>query len=120
MALSGNKGEWSEVYAFLRLLADGKLFAADERLNRTDNMFFPIIKILREEVTGCKYEYYPNSKMSEVCISSNGRQVLSLPAKDFDTEAKRLFDNISGRGAGTGAFEIPDTEAFIRRINVNK
>ncbi|RTK92254.1 MAG: HpaII family restriction endonuclease [Rickettsiales bacterium] len=28
-----NKGEWSEFYTFLRLLADGKLYAADANLN---------------------------------------------------------------------------------------
>lgn len=31
MALSGNKGEWSEIYALLRLLADGLLYEGDER-----------------------------------------------------------------------------------------
>jgi len=29
-----NKGEWSEVYVFLKLLAEGKLYAADKDLNR--------------------------------------------------------------------------------------
>lgn len=55
--IRGNKGEWSEIYAFLRLLANGEIFAADEQLNRIENMFFPIIKIIREEVRGLKYEY---------------------------------------------------------------
>ena len=27
--LKGNKGEWSEVYVLLRLLADGKIYATD-------------------------------------------------------------------------------------------
>ena len=27
--LKGNRGEWSEVYAFLRILADGEITAAD-------------------------------------------------------------------------------------------
>ena len=31
--LSGNKGEWSEIYVFLHALAVGKLYAADENLN---------------------------------------------------------------------------------------
>jgi len=41
MGITGNRGEWSEVYAFLRLLADGKLFSADENLDRIEDMFFP-------------------------------------------------------------------------------
>ena len=36
--LSGNKGEWSEIYAFLRLLEIKKLYAADAELNKKDDM----------------------------------------------------------------------------------
>ena len=28
----GNKGEWSEFYAFIKILTDKKVFAADENL----------------------------------------------------------------------------------------
>ena len=28
--LSGNKGEWSEIYIFLKLMSDGKVYAADK------------------------------------------------------------------------------------------
>ena len=34
MALRGNKGEWSEAYAFIKLLGEGKVYAADENLKR--------------------------------------------------------------------------------------
>ena len=43
--LSGNKGEWSEIYAFLRLLEIKKLYAADAELNKKDDMFYNIIKL---------------------------------------------------------------------------
>ena len=120
MAIKGNKGEWSEAYAFLRLLADGKLFAADEQLNRIGTMFFPILKILREEVVGSKYEYLPDSATSEIRIFLNDTHVLSLPANELDTEASNLLADIVGHGTGRGAFEIPNTESFIHRIFVNK
>ena len=35
--ISGNKGEWSEFYAFLKLLCDNKLYAADENLEKLEN-----------------------------------------------------------------------------------
>jgi hypothetical protein len=47
--LSGNKGEWSEIYVFLKLLAEGKLNAADADLNAISSIYYPIIKILRQE-----------------------------------------------------------------------
>jgi len=32
--ITGNKGEWSEAYVFLKLLGDGKLYAADQNLKK--------------------------------------------------------------------------------------
>ena len=42
MKLAKNKGEWSELYAFLKLLSLGRLYAADENVKRIDNVFFMI------------------------------------------------------------------------------
>lgn len=120
MTITGNKGEWSETYAFLRLLADGKLFAADENLDCIQNMFFPIIKIIREETLGTPYEYKPNKENSEVEVYLNNKQILNLPAKIFETEANQLFAEINSHRAGVGAFKIERTESFIRSIYVNK
>ena len=50
--IKGNKGEWSEIYVLLRLLADGKIYAADSDLNKLEDIYFPIIKIIREEIKG--------------------------------------------------------------------
>ena len=50
--LSGNKGEWSEIYVFLRLLAMGKLYAADAELNKLSDVFYNILNILRSENIG--------------------------------------------------------------------
>ena len=55
--ITGNKGEWSEAYVLLRLLAQGRMYAANEHLEQIDSMYFPIIKILREEIKDRKYEY---------------------------------------------------------------
>ena len=37
--LSGNKGEWIEVYVFLRLLKIKKLYATDAELNISERVF---------------------------------------------------------------------------------
>ena len=37
MALKGNKGEWSELYAFFKLLSDGCIYCGDAYLNRYDD-----------------------------------------------------------------------------------
>ena len=47
--MKGNKGEWSEIYVLLRLLAYGKLFAADENVDKLDDIFFPILNSAMSE-----------------------------------------------------------------------
>ena len=53
--ITGNKGEWSEAYVLLRLLAQGRIYAADENLEQIDEMYFPILKVLREEIQNRQY-----------------------------------------------------------------
>jgi hypothetical protein len=120
MAITGNKGEWSEVYVLLRLLADGKLFAADESLNRIGNMFFPIMKIIREEVAGSRYEYYPDVQNAKIAVFLNDNPVLTVPTVDFENAAASLLNDMNNHGSGKGTFEIPQSESFIKRIYVQK
>lgn len=44
-----NIGEWSEIYAFFKLLADGKLYCGDGQLNRYDEKYYPILEIFRND-----------------------------------------------------------------------
>ena len=90
--LKGNKGEWSEIYVLLRLLADGKIYAADSELNKLEDIFFPIIKIIREEVTGEVKEYFPGRSIS---IYFNGEKIKELPFECFDSEAQALLSVIN-------------------------
>jgi hypothetical protein len=120
MAITGNKGEWSEAYAFLRLLADGRLFAADERLERLEHMYFPIIKIFREDVVGVSCHYCPDTNNGEVQIFENDVYVSSLPIVKFSEEADSLLLEINASKPGKGTFDIPNTEAFLKTIFVNK
>ena len=46
--MKGNKGEWSELYTFFKLLAEGKLFSADENLEKTKS-FVQLLSIYRKD-----------------------------------------------------------------------
>ena len=41
MKFSANKGEWSELYAFFKLLAQGKLYSGDGQLKIIPDKFYP-------------------------------------------------------------------------------
>lgn len=54
MEITGNKGEWSEFYAFIKILTDGKIFTADKNLEILKENFYIVLKIIREESAGPK------------------------------------------------------------------
>ncbi|MDR0221070.1 MAG: HpaII family restriction endonuclease [Lachnospiraceae bacterium] len=112
MAILGNKGEWSELYVFLRLLADGKLYAADENLNKIDTMFFPIIKIIREDTIGQRKEYRTGSDIRFMVEDD----IIRIPAKRFYDEADCLLQTIIA--ASGSRFSAEKTEEFMKLINV--
>lgn len=115
--LTGNKGEWSEIYAFLRILGDGKLFAADADLNRIKEVYFPVIKIIREEFKGKKYLYITGTDI-EVWLNDNC--LITIPADIFTTEADNLFHYIDTMGKKSGAFAVTPTESFMNKIYVSR
>ena len=108
--LTGNKGEWSEIYALFKLLGDNQLFAGDADLNKVEELFYPIIKIIRNE-NGGHFEYEINA---DLVIISGGKEKLRIPVKTFTDQAAKLLANIKG---ATGAFSIPEVEAFMASIN---
>ena len=108
--LSGNKGEWSEIYALFKLLGDKQLFAGDADLNKVEELFYPIIKIIRYE-SGGNFEYEING---DLVIISGGKEQLRIPVKTFTEQSIKLLATIK---ASNGAFSIPEIETFMNSIN---
>lgn len=108
--LTGNKGEWSEIYALFKLLGDKQLFAGDADLNKVEELFYPIIKIIRNE-SGGRFEYELNG---DLVIVSGGKEKLRIPVKTFKEQSVKLLTKIKG---STGAFSIPEVEEFMKSIN---
>lgn len=63
-----NRGEWAELYVFLRLLGTGRLHAADSGLNCKADSFLEVSKVLRCEASGepTVYAIDPTSGMVTV------------------------------------------------------
>ena len=59
-----NKGEWSEVYIFFKVIADRKLYAADSKFNVIKDVFLDVISVIREEVVDQIYCYKTGDKVS--------------------------------------------------------
>lgn len=111
MALSGNKGEWSGIYALFKLLGERTVYAGDENLEKIKNLFYPIVMILRQEKDG-DIDYVIRDSLIHI-LSSDGRELLNIPAGEFLKEAGTLFRAIQ---EGKGSFSIPDTETFMEKV----
>ena len=108
--LTGNKGEWSEIYALFKLLGDKQLFAGDADLNKVEELFYPIIKIIRNE-NGGDFEYEING---DLVIISGGKEKLRIPVKTFTEQASKLLTKIKEE---KGTFGISEVEEFMTSIN---
>lgn len=113
MPLKGNKGEWSEIYTLLKILADKELCSGDSNLNKIEKLMFPIIKVLREESEGT-YEY--SYKDNLIIIKSNA-EVFNVPVLEFRKQAVVLFNELLK--SQKGAFSIPEIENFITSFGCN-
>ncbi len=109
-----NKGEWSELYTFLRLLADGKLYAADADLNKIENEFYPIIKIIRQSKNHKNPLFYmvEEGKIA-IVASENETQIKQIPTEDFSINAEKLLKIIKSSKASFEAEEIQEFTSHI-------
>lgn len=115
MALTGNKGEWSEVYTLFRLLGEGRVYAGDANLNKL-NLYYPILNIIREE--SFRYEYKPDMEQNVVVIDEDGNEYARIPMDKFMEESHSLLNTI--KNTQKRAFEIPSTECFMSEIGCTK
>lgn len=115
--LSGNKGEWSEIFVFLRALSVGKLYAADENLNRVNDVFYNIIHIVRNENIGV-LEFRVDRSNNMITVYNTETQLIlsELPMEVFAREAYELYNEIVS--ANTPSFSVDETEKFLNGIGV--
>lgn len=115
MPITGNKGEWSEIYTLFRLLGEGKVHAGDANMNKME-LYYPIINIIRAESQ--KYEYRPDIEQNIVIIDGDGNEYARIPMDRFVEESHNLLTKI--KASKQRAFEVPASESFMKEIGCTK
>ena len=116
MRITGNRGEWSELYALLQLMYTGKLYAADENANCIDDVYFPIIRILRNQSTPEQVDFVIHD--NDVDILLCGVKVSSIDKKRLDRMARLIYLGIL---AGSDhAFEIEGAQDTMQQMHVDR
>lgn len=107
-----NKGEWSELYVFFSILADGKLYAADESLNRIEHTFYSVLKVIREN------KEYIRHEANKLILIRSEFEKLEIPIQKFvDLAPKLLYDIQISSGS---SFAIPEISDLLKDIGVSK
>lgn len=113
--MAANRGEWAELYVLFKLLGDGKIYAADENLNKNPNSYLEVLRIFREEANNVLTEY---RRGLNVDIYIKDEPVISISATDFVHNADILLQTIntsSGR-----SFDVSEeTAEFMNASQVH-
>ena len=84
MAFEATKREWSELYAFFRLLADGKVYAGTPEVKINKELAWPVAMIQREEHDGTFSAFrtpaYATGRHCG-CRQCQHRQFVGIPAR---------------------------------------
>lgn len=97
---TANKGEWAEIYVLCRLLGEGRLYSADNHLEKIPGSYVEILKIIREEIAGAITEYRRDLEGGTVEISTRDGQSVVVAASEFEENASCFFkylNDVSGR-----------------------
>ena len=114
--MKGNIGEWSELYTMFKLLADGKLYAADADTNKLPDIYYDVLKIIRGKEND-KLEYRRNGEI-KVVNAATGEIVCTVPVSSFIEQTEKLLHGIfEKKGENVkGAFELPETWNFAQSV----
>lgn len=110
--ITGNKGEWSEVYTLFKLLGDGVVYAGDADMNKISSLFYPIISVIRQEEKRMKYD--PETKSKVVIVYADDKEVMRVPMDSFAKKALELLDEI--KKAEGRSFSLQSIEGFMHSV----
>ena len=99
MELKGNRGEWSELYTFFKLLADGCLFCGDAKLNRYDEKYYPILEVFRDDAPN-RNSYKIQTAKNNILVAGETVSI-EISQERFKQEAEALLERIKNMNSNT-------------------
>lgn len=119
MKTGNNKGEWSEFYAFLKILEERKIFAADKNLEIIDGKFFVFHKIIREEKDEAVKIYDISQAPTQVLITDeDGRLLKEFDSDSLKEKTLKIFERI--KNEKSRSFNIPEAEDLMKELLCTK
>lgn len=115
----GNRGEWSEIYTLLRLLADGQLHLGDAELRPIEGLVLPILYVLRSEGKDTEeHRYQIQDERIELTLPGAEDSPISLSRQHLQEEADRLLATI--KSAKETTFSIPEVTPLLSELHIEQ
>jgi hypothetical protein len=119
MKTGNNKGEWSEFYAFLKILEERKIFAADKNLEIIDGKFFVFHKIIREEKDEDLKIYDISQFPTQVLITDeDGRLLKKFDSDSLKEKTLKIFERI--KNEKSPSFDVPEAQELMKELLCTK
>lgn len=114
MKTTKNKGEWTEIYSFLKIINDKKLILADSQLATSNNSsFFNISKVSTLNISEEVQLFDDNC----VVLRSDGNEsVIPIASIISDEVLQKLFLQIK---SGSATFNIPDFDTIQNKLGLS-
>jgi len=115
---SGNKGEWSEPYVVLKLLADGRLSQADKDMLPSADDFSNVLEVIRGDTAGSLSD---DGAVVFTFVDAHGQQHnLHTNQTRLALQASRLFKSICAIREKKGAFELKQEEGDLKFLGFRR
>lgn len=112
--VSGNKGEWSELYVLGFLLANGGAHAADGNQNPKIDSFYKILEVFLEGQSDESFRHYKIGETT-VDILSLDKTLSTIDRKDIKAMLEELLTAIQ-EGGETSTFKIDTGYKLMKKL----
>jgi len=109
-----NKGEWSEFYTLLKLLADQKLYAADEQLKKLEEIFYPVLKVITAKDSNKEMSYELDDSDGIKIYNPSTSTILNVSRQSIKDRIYRIYESIKTSTETT--FEIPLAQEILNDL----
>lgn len=103
------------IVCIYEIAQSGKSICSNEKVEKIEDVYYPILKIMREETRGEIIDYIIGDNQINVEMHSN--RILSIDRKEMGNQADRLLSEIATH---SGSFELEDVAKFANGIKVTK
>lgn len=117
MMIKGNKGEWSEMYVFLRVLSDGRIYGADGNLNKKIDVYYDVNRIVRNEKEGL-LDYIISTDGKNVDVMLGDKLIAKIKRDKVSEETDILLKKIIASNETT--FSVEETELLMEEMHCSK